>query len=288
MTEQSPADVLNELRVDIDRIDAAMHNLLIERGGIIERLIAVKFRQGGGSAFRPGREAEMMRRIAERHRGPLPLDTVESIWRVIIATFTFVQAAYSVHADMTAGDAAMRDSARFHFGFTVPLVSHLGATGVIEAVNRANGDLGMIGIDAEASGGAWWARLTEPDAPKIIARLPFVERSDHPAGLPVFVIARSTSVAAVRDVVLHSVSVERWRDGLPAAIGAIGGSIIGNVGDQIGLVLLVATPGALPPDTLADTLRPIVGEARIAEIGSHAARFDFDTQPLPASFIFPS
>ena len=30
----------------------------------------------------------MMRAFAERHRGLLPLDTVEGIWRVIIGTFT--------------------------------------------------------------------------------------------------------------------------------------------------------------------------------------------------------
>ena len=30
----------------------------------------------------------MMRRLVQRHRGILPLDTVESIWRVIISTFT--------------------------------------------------------------------------------------------------------------------------------------------------------------------------------------------------------
>jgi chorismate mutase len=275
MTEKTPAEVLNELRVDIDRIDAARHGLLMERGEIIERLIAVKARQGGGSAFRPGREAEMMRRIAERHHGPLPLDTVESIWRVIISTFTFVQASYSVHADMAGGDASMRDSARFHFGFTVPLVPHLGAGGVIEAVARADGDLGMIRIDAEAVAGPWWARLAGPDAPKIIARLPFVERTDHPAGLPVFVIARSTAVAAVRDVVLYSVTAERWRDGLPGAIGALGGSILGNVGDRMGLVLLIAMPGAVDEAALRDALRPVSGDVRVAEVGSHAARFEF-------------
>jgi len=45
----------------------------------------------------------------------LPLDTVESIWRIIISTFTFVQSNYQVHVDMSHGDAPMRDSARFHF-----------------------------------------------------------------------------------------------------------------------------------------------------------------------------
>lgn len=100
---------LADLRAEIDRIDTAMHDLLIERGGVIDRLIEIKRRQGGGSAFRPAREAAMMRAIAERHRGLLPFDTVEGIWRVIISTFTHVQAPYSVHLDVSRNDAAMRD-----------------------------------------------------------------------------------------------------------------------------------------------------------------------------------
>src|SRR5919198_242373 len=125
---------LADLRKEIDRIDEAMHRLLMERGEIIDRLIAVKKTQETGSAFRPAREAGMMRRLVERHRGILPLDTVEGIWRVIISTFTYVQAPYSVHADLSAGDALMRDSARFHFGFTAPFVAHMGASAVVAAV----------------------------------------------------------------------------------------------------------------------------------------------------------
>ena len=130
---------LAELRQDIDRIDEAMHRLLMERGTIIERLISVKRTSDSGSAFRPGREASMMKALAERHEGLLPLDTVESIWRVIIATFTYVQAGYAVHADVSGGDAPMRDSARFHFGFTVPYLMHPSADAVIEAVAMSRG-----------------------------------------------------------------------------------------------------------------------------------------------------
>src|SRR5215211_3515181 len=125
---------LADLRREIDRIDEAMHRLLMERGDIIDTLIATKRTGESGSAFRPAREADMMRRLVERHRGILPLDTAESIWRVIIATFTYVQAPFRVHADMSAGDAAMRDSTRFHFGFTVPFIAHIGACGVVAAV----------------------------------------------------------------------------------------------------------------------------------------------------------
>ena len=209
---QPSKPTLADLRVEIDRIDAEMHELLIERGRVIDQLIEIKTRQGGGSAFRPAREASMMRAIVERHRGRLPLDTVEGIWRVIISTFTYVQAPYSIHVDVSGGDAAMRDSARFHFGFTTPCVPHFGA-GRGDPRGRPNsvGDLGMFAVDGGPGAGAWWTKLAPPEAPKIIARLPFVERADHPAGMPVFVISKPLVDGTARDVVLESVTLDRWR-----------------------------------------------------------------------------
>src|SRR5262249_61731931 len=123
-TSRSGTASLADLRREIDRIDEAMHALLMERGEIIDRLIAIKHTQESGSAFRPAREAEMMRRLVDRHAGILPLDTVESIWRGIISTFTYVQAPFSVHADPSAGAAAMRASPRLPFSLTVPIVPH--------------------------------------------------------------------------------------------------------------------------------------------------------------------
>src|SRR5438876_5057573 len=201
---------LADLRREIDRIDADMHRLLMERGDIIDRLIAVKQTQESGSAFRPAREADMMRRLVERHKGILPLDTAESIWRVIISTFTFVQAPFSVHADLSAGDAHMRDSARFHFGFTVPFVAHMGAATVVEAVSGSKGDLGLVPAFAIADAGPWWTALEFTSAPKIIARLPFVERPNHPAALPVFVISRVAADAMVTETETWSMRVSGW------------------------------------------------------------------------------
>src|ERR1700745_4234157 len=141
---QSETPSLAELRREIDRIDEAMHGLLMERGEIIDRLIATKKSQETGSAFRPAREAEMMRRLVKRHKGILPIDTVESIWRVIISTFTYVQAPFAVHADVSVGESAMRDSARFHFGFVVPYVSHFSAQMAVEAAAKSKGDLALV------------------------------------------------------------------------------------------------------------------------------------------------
>ena len=41
----APAPSLGDLRKDIDRIDETMHRLLMERGDIIDRLIAVRTRR---------------------------------------------------------------------------------------------------------------------------------------------------------------------------------------------------------------------------------------------------
>ena len=173
---------LQELRKEIDAIDEQVHRLLMARGDIIDRLIQVKQTQEVGSAFRPAREASMMRQLVQRHRGILPLDTIESIWRVIISTFTYVQAPFAVHADVSVGEPAMRDSARFHFGFVVPYVGHFSAQAAVEAVAKSKGDLALV--SAISSRTPWWLALEADGAPKIIARLPFLERADHPAALP--------------------------------------------------------------------------------------------------------
>jgi chorismate mutase len=265
---------LAELRAEIDRIDEAMHRLLMERGDIIARLIRTKKTAESGSAFRPAREADMMRRLVERHTGTLPLDTAESIWRVIIATFTYVQAPFRVHADFSSDESAMRDSERFHFGFTVPVVGHLGAAEVVAAVAASRGDLGLVPVTASAADGAWWTALEGADAPKIIARLPFIERADHPAGLPVFAIARPHPDAIVTDVEMWSIRVAGW--GVKPARELAGLVEALAVPDRVsdGATLLVSLPRGT---TLAEVTRALVdSRASVrseALVGSHSTRY---------------
>jgi chorismate mutase len=266
---------LAELRQEIDRIDEAVHGLLIERGEIIGSLIAVKRTQESGAAFRPAREAAMMRRLVERHRGLLPLDTIESIWRVIISTFTFVQANYSVHADMSAGDALMRDSARFHFGFTVPLKAHVGAAAVVAAVAASKGDLGLVPATALAGAGAWWSALEDATAPKIIARLPFVERPDHPASLPLFVVSKPlVADAAIHEVEIFSVAVAGWSAAAARAISPLAEVIAVPHGSYDGAALLLSLPQGRKLKEITDALVAAGGSVRgTALVGGHATRY---------------
>ncbi len=289
MTKPSRSDppALTDLRREIDRIDESIHGLLMERGEIIDRLIAAKRTQESGSAFRPAREADMMRRLVDRHKGILPLDTVESIWRVIIATFTYVQAPFEVHADLSAGDAHMRDSARFHFGFTVPFVPHMGAASVVAAVSDSKGGLGLVPAFAVAgaSAGAWWNALEFDSAPKIIARLPFVDRADHPAALPVFVLSRADPQAMVPEVEMWSVRVAGWNGKAATALSALAEVIA--VPDKAfdGAALLVSVPQGGSIAAITDALVKAGASVRSsALVGSHATRYRVSAdgaRPMP-------
>ena len=273
---------LAALRGEIDKIDETMHELLMQRGEIIDRLIAVKRTQETGSAFRPAREAEMMRRLADRHHGILPLDTAESIWRVIISTFTYVQAPFSIHADLTGSSAAMRDSARFHFGFTVPFVPHMSAAGVVAAVSESRGDLGLV--EALGGSGAWWTSLEFDSAPKIIARLPFIDRADHPAAMPVFVISRVAAEAMVPDIEVWSLRVSGWSQEAARAATRLADVIAVPDSAYDGAALLVSVPQAFGIAKVTDALvKAGVSVRSSALVGSHATRYTLPgARPAPA------
>ena len=273
MSQLPPAPPsLQELRKEIDSIDEQVHRLLMARGDIIDRLIQVKQTQEVGSAFRPAREASMMRELVRRHRGILPLDTIESIWRVIISTFTYVQAPFAVHADISVGESMMRDSARFHFGFTVPYVSHFSAQAAVEAVAKSKGDLALV--SAISSRTPWWNALEADGAPKIIARLPFLERADHPAALPVFVISRVADDAMVTEVEMWSIRVSGWNADIARALAPLADivAVPDTAFDGAALLVSIARPNSV--EKIRSALIEAGASVRSsALVGSHATRY---------------
>lgn len=282
MSKQPPAPPsLAVLREEIDSIDAQVHNLLMQRGDIIDRLIKVKETHEVGSAFRPAREADMMRRLVQRHRGILPIDTVESIWRVIISTFTYVQAPFSVHADLSLGESAMRDSARFHFGFTVPYVPHFSAAAAVKAVAESKGDLALV--SATSGRTPWWIELEQQGTPKIIARLPFIERADHPAALPVFVVSRVADSAMVTEVETWSIRVSGWNAEIARALSPLAEvvAVPDTAFDGAALLVSITAPASL--DKIRAALIAAGASVRsTALVGSHATRYTVPASSAPS------
>lgn len=223
----------------------------------------------------------MMRRLVTRHHGILPLDTVESIWRVIISTFTYVQAPFSVHADLSSGESAMRDSARFHFGFTVPFLAHFNAGAAVEAVAKSRGDLALV--SATSSQTPWWSVLEQPGAPKIIARLPFVERADHPAAMPVFVISRVADDALVTEIETWSLHVSGWSPAAARALSPLSDVLAVADASSGTAALLVSVAHTDGIEKIISALTEAGAAVRAsALVGGHATRYRVPSPGTPA------
>ena len=249
--------MLSQLRTRIDAIDSEMHRLLITRGTVIDALIKTKGAGRPGAAFRPAREAAMMRSLVERHEGALPLATVEHIWREIITTFTRMQAPFDVAMDVAVEPERMRDLARFVFGFSVSLVPVDNAGAVVATVAATN----SLGLVARAARGAWWLGLVGKDAPKIMALLPFIDAPERPADLPAFVISPPLTDPTPMDLAAFAVTVGGPMKDIEGA------KILAGVGNEF----LVAAPLSQPPAGLSRELTKAgVNVLSVSSVGAFA------------------
>jgi chorismate mutase/prephenate dehydratase len=227
-------DPLQVVRNRIDAIDEEMHRLLIDRASVIAELIRIKGTSKPGGAFRPDREADMMRRIALRHEGKLPLATVEHIWREIITAFTAMQAPFGIVAGPASDVLAMRDVIRFYFGFSVPVETVETNEAAVARVASSSQDLAIIAADTD---GRWWSGLTGTDAPKVFAKLPFIEIPDRPADFPAYVVGPSLKETHDPDIRLLAA---KDAPGLEEAVRSFGGAVAARAGGETLLELPVA------------------------------------------------
>jgi chorismate mutase / prephenate dehydratase len=261
--DSAAPDPLMAIRRRIDAIDEAMHRLLIERSGVIAELIEIKGTSKPGAAFRPEREADMMRRLVMRHEGALPLVTVEHIWREIITTFTAMQAPFGVAMGPSSDDLAMRDLVRFYFGFSVPVAEVLTSAAAIARVAQSGNDVAVVAADL---GERWWAGLAGARAPKVFAKLPFIEMPSRPADLSAYVVGPPLSEANAPDICLFALGDQA---GLGAAVVSLGGRSVGKAeGDA-----LIELPVAATLDDLEKEMARPLRDVR--EVGGFAQPIHF-------------
>ena len=171
---------LKELRAEIDRLDAELLSVLEKRVAIVGDIAAAKKDDGKAIAFRPGREASVLRNILNKHSSKLPDTVIAAIWRELIAAVGGLQKPYSV--SITAPDKSVGywDLARFHFGSATPMTLHQLPSVVLRDVSENPATLGVLPwLSRERD--TWWEHLAQggKNVPKILAALPFL---DNPSG----------------------------------------------------------------------------------------------------------
>lgn len=175
----SEPNSIDELRREIDAIDDGIHDLLMRRAEIAQRIGRVKDRERS-PVFRPAREAMILRRLIRRHTGPLPVQVVVRIWRELLAALTRLQGSFAVAVYVPEERHGYWDAARDHFGGIVPMFAVKSPLAAVRAVSEGTASVGIVPYPAEDEADPWWRHLMNGDAstPSIITRLPFGERGN--------------------------------------------------------------------------------------------------------------
>jgi chorismate mutase/prephenate dehydratase len=178
-TEVPPAEDgwrpdLTALRARLDELDDGIHDLLMQRAQVVESVA----RSGKTAAFRPGREAAILRRLLARHTGKLPARTLVRMWRELLAGTTAMQTAVTVAVWDPSPEGALTAISREHFGFLTPAIAHASPEAALAAVRAGNAAVAVLPFSS-----AWWPALTAA-APRlhIIGRLPYW--ADRPPHIP--------------------------------------------------------------------------------------------------------
>jgi chorismate mutase-like protein len=182
-------NALADLRRQIDDIDSQIHDLLMRRTEVAHSIGAAK--GAVTNHMRPGREAEVLRRLIARHRGALPQTLIVRIWREIFAAVTALQGPLAVAVYAPEGTFGYRNLARDQYGWRTPITAYRSAAQVLEAVADGRATVGVLPVPRGDETDPWWRSLARggDSVPRIVTRLPFAvvepPRTDNPEALAV-------------------------------------------------------------------------------------------------------
>jgi chorismate mutase-like protein len=204
----APSKAIDKLRRNIDVIDGEMHDLLMRRVEIVERIGTLKDKAPGALFIRPEREAKILRRLVSRHKGRFPAAVVARIWREILASTTRLQGPFSVAVNAPEKSVGYWDIARDHYGSATRMSLHRLANPVLNAVFDGSVTVGVLPYPAEDDADPWWPKLvgTGDNLVRIIARVPFIENGNGRfEDLSTLAIARTQPGKSGDDVSLFAV-----------------------------------------------------------------------------------
>ena len=161
---------LDAVRQRIDALDTELLRLVDERASLARIVAEAKRATGDGDRFalRPGREAQILRRLIASERDAANPSLIVRIWRELIGDSLSVQGPFhlSVWGGKDPGRAV--ELARHRFGAAPPLDQVAKPEDAIAQARTPGG----VAVCAITSDSAWWGRLLAEPSVKVFAALP--------------------------------------------------------------------------------------------------------------------
>jgi chorismate mutase/prephenate dehydratase len=141
------AGELERLRGEIDRVDERLLEALNERAKLARAVGSLKV----GQAYRPEREAQVLRRIKERNPGPLSGESVAMIFREIMSACLALERPVTVAYLGPRGTFSERAALK-HFGLAAEAVPVPSIDEVFREVESGAADFGVVPVENSTEG----------------------------------------------------------------------------------------------------------------------------------------
>jgi chorismate mutase/prephenate dehydratase len=142
------SDELLKLRNEIDRLDEEILARLAERARCAQRVGEIK---RGNMFYRPEREAQVLRRLADLNPGPLPDEAVKTIFREVMSACLGLEQPLKVAYLGPAGTFS-ESASRKHFGSAPDFLPMPTIDDVFRAVEAGNADYGVVPVENSTEG----------------------------------------------------------------------------------------------------------------------------------------
>ena len=144
---QRSGDELSRLREAIDRVDERLLEALNERARLARAVGSLKV----GQAYRPEREAQVLRRIKELNGGPLSGETVALIFREIMSACLALERPITVAYLGPRGTFSERAALK-HFGLAAEPLPSSSIDEVFRSVESGTADFGVVPVENSTEG----------------------------------------------------------------------------------------------------------------------------------------
>jgi chorismate mutase/prephenate dehydratase len=151
---------LERLRQAIDRVDDRILEAINERAKLARAIGTLKV----GQAYRPEREAQVLRRIKERNPGPLAAETTALLFREIMSVCLALERPITVAYLGPRGTFSERATVK-HFGLAADALPTASIDEVFRAVESGAADFGVVPVENSTEGAVGRSLDLMPQSP---------------------------------------------------------------------------------------------------------------------------
>ena len=141
-------DTLAEIRRKIDALDARLVKLISARARIAQQVGKIK---NGALVYRPEREAQVLRRVAELNKGPMPAAGLRRIYIEIMSACRALEAMMAV-AYLGPQGTYSQEAAIRHFGGSIEMRSCNTIDDVFKQVETGAAGYGVAPVENSTEG----------------------------------------------------------------------------------------------------------------------------------------